>query len=449
MKFLIEVINNQVIVNGPQGSSVHHYCNSRHPYDVICCYAPQYSHIKREHTKERIMEIYKQAGDALGTSVKNFCNMLRGAANKAYIVPNEDLHKRFSFSVHKDSRGKIRWFMDPNAVERVNAQAPYMRDYIADDNNHLVGFGLVIGDAKVSKGLVGKHTWKRLCANSKTRNDLIVRTLTTTINYNNPQAVGKFARTLSLTPSTLLKNMKEELLQKVHTVSQLHTIESLLPRIVTYFDAPLCKIDNDAVNNLVDTIGDTARMRNNFNPNWSIKRIKREHEQAVKDQLLKTFPKTQIELANILPAEYRQGDFVATLLKSPHEIAGHGKQQHHCVANYAGRSARNEYAVYSLLNEKTLNISTVGIQHPDSSYDGSQHYMKYDRTVKNEERVAFGVYITKKTKKLMGEVNIIPIPKRTKTMVDIFHNDNTEAVFGANPAQDAINGFPAGDHIPF
>jgi len=141
-------------------------------------------------------------------------------------------------------------------------------------------------------------------------------------------------------------------------------------------------------------------MRENFNPNWSIKRIKREHAIGVKAIFDKKYGKDKFTLVEHYPSKIEDsgGEYKATLLDSPFKVALHGKDQHHCVGSYIDSIHREHYIVYKI--EKGDVITTLGISLNPDRYNSSQHLGVCNATVDSEERLAFAESVKKSVLKI-------------------------------------------------
>ena len=86
---------------------------------------------------------------------------------------------------------------------------------------------------------------------------------------------------------------------------------------------------------------DAERMLGRVNPEWSYTRLRREHDEAARDQQRGRYSDRVFSA----PWEFVAGKLEARLLVSPLEIATEGATQHHCVTSYARDAAAGRYAV--------------------------------------------------------------------------------------------------------
>ena len=152
----------------------------------------------------------------------------------------------------------------------------------------------------------------------------------------------------------------------------------------------------------IDLYVDTSRMVNKlnqkhgfsfkFNHSWSLRRMKEEHDKFSKILLeIEMKEKKHLDEIDIRALHKNAIDFTfesgvtATLLSRYSEIVHEGSVMNHCVAMFADSCINGDYLVYSLKKGDTR--TTLGIEVSDSprKYKFSQHYMKYNRVVEDED----------------------------------------------------------------
>jgi len=410
MKYSIEVIDNQVVVTNLATTEkrIHKFSDSVQTKVVAeCVLSRQFPRIADGNM---IRKFWKDAGDALGTSVANWCKMLIGASNRAYIVPEKALVDRFSYTRYYSSTGKIKWYRQEIIVDMVNKHIQSIKQYIDDGNEHLAAYAMLTGDTKSSKSLLGKGLWKQVCNTSKSRNDLIWRCIYEVTcwqgpNYQNYSDVARTTKSiitfLHSVKSTLIRRLDTSTITKAFRIYNSSGIQNLLGKIVEYLGVPMCRADVQTIDKLLDTINDTAAMRDNFNPNWSITRLVAEHAAAVRDQISRTYTATKFACANILTNIYVNNGYTAELLISPYALAIHSKEQAHCGAGYAHKITKGEYAVYMIISPDG-KVSTLGISNPLCTTCGSdQHYYKFNRKVTCASTINFAEKVKESVKLIM------------------------------------------------
>lgn len=342
-----------------------------------------------------IKAYYKEAGDELGCSCNKFASMLNGAIVRAYITPNKMFIDRFAttwrFNLEKKRREPVR---NGTCVLMVNNNASLGYEYIKDNMDHLAGFGVVFGwNAAKAKSIMGKNLWRRLCHNSKSRNDMIINTA----NLLSFEGDGhKKVHILESIPSTIL-GRATNVLAHLCDVEYRLGVQNVTRKVINYFNRPLHKICGDDIIGVTNNIVDVNRMCEQsgkaFNPAWSITRMLAEHNNLIKAVVLKDASKDDFVVTKFLQNEYIDDKFKATLIKSEYDLKGLGVEQKHCVGSYAFPCNRLEYAVYTITDDTGL-ISTLGISAPWGKSGHTQHYHALNKQVTDETRIAFGKLIT-------------------------------------------------------
>jgi hypothetical protein len=346
-----------------------------------------------------------KAGDILGVSVGKFRNMLNGAMYRAYVVPIRDLINRFAYN--DDSRNK-----NHEIVKHLVNRAQFIRGFEADNCRNTSAFGLVFDGPKESKDALGKPLWKRLRGNSRTRNDLIVKVLSKAWPlWDGWEVKPHHIRTVSEIPSTVLRKTSScaSIVQSVLSVSTLTGMDDLMKRIVLGYKGQLKNFHLAWPASLPGLISDTHRMcqrlGQTFNPRWSFRRIKQEHDEMALEITKRESSPEPIEAMEKYPQTLNYKGVVATLFKSCRDIAVRGLQHHHCVAVYAKRVEKDDYVVYSLEGKglsSTLGISTnPAHRHIEALF--SQHYHAWNQTVKDEDFIKLAGMVIKAVNKVVDQ----------------------------------------------
>lgn len=364
--------------------------------------------------KKDIISFYKRVGDALGCSLKHFAEMLNGAIYRAYIEPNEDLQDRFSrvYYRYTNSEGhrKSASTRDINTVKKVNEVANTIRQYIDDGQTHMAAFALITGDAQSSKKVLGKKLWKRLCKNSKTRNDKIcIKVFKYCCNTNDFTSCSEIVRMVNEVPSTVLLKMHERYFISIFETLLATGFSHIVKEYIRDCDKPLYKIKVEEIFKVTNYILDTKNMFNTLgnekeiNNKWSISRLVREHDAAVKEiKCMKTSNK-KFAVLKKLPKTITGNAFQATLISSAREMQELGKSQKHCIGTYWGLSAGGEYAAYKITDNKG-KVSSLGIPHPATKkYLNIQHYYAYNESIRDINRIAFARTVVSKVQRTMTE----------------------------------------------
>jgi hypothetical protein len=113
-----------------------------------------------------------------------------------------------------------------------------------------------------------------------------------------------------------------------------------------------------------------------FNPKWSIRRMKEEHDRMTQIELAKKYSKDTFKVLKNTkwPLKYEHEELTAYLLMSPFEMQEEGRTQRHCVAGYSSRVEKGEYLVYSIRDAEGKRVSTAGFTVEDGVVKLQQHY---------------------------------------------------------------------------
>ena len=426
MKTLINVVDGKVIVTDPNGNTrIHHYTNDITAEETASFLIGR--SIRRMYKPTAIAKAYIDAGDILGVSVAAYVKMLIGAQHRAYVVPELEIHNRFDWDYRWEQykpKGldhyvtKRRWFRNAAIIELINRGMSGIKQYITDGNTHLAGFALITGDAYFSKKRLGKGLWRTLASNSKSRNDKICKVVLALrqLCFKGGNVIG-LVKMLSGVKSTMLNKLSPDMFENVYRQQQMYGINNMLNKIVGYINKPMVHIETAEIDTLISEIVDCARMRENFNPNWGIKRIKAEHLQAIRDGFKKQYPDTPLPCATSLPNYIEKDEFSAELLTSPLQIATHGKEMHHCVASYIHDVETGYYAVYKISDGKHVT-TTLGI---GNGMLRTQHLGVCNSEVRDTDRVVFAKSIVRKITALLQTSITIPMDNEVQ-MCDFQNN---------------------------
>lgn len=236
------------------------------------------------------------------------------------------------------------------------------------------------------KKVLGEKEWKKLCKNSYSRNRLLFMKADGRITPVEWNAV----------PSTLLKGRKRF---KPEVLSWLvRTQDKTLKEIATGKD-----IQREA-HLYLDTHRMCAGAGETFNPCWSKRRMKEEHDRLSRMQQTIANQKRALrdtEYAKLLSVDFRElhkglesitfdSGIVATPLVNMQQVQDEGTNMHHCVGSYAEYCARGEYLVWHLrkgAEESTLGIRVIKHQDSTKQYVIQQHYGKCNSEVSDRDFV--------------------------------------------------------------
>lgn len=216
--------------------------------------------------------------------------------------------------------GKKLWHVySDNLVKRANDCLAYVTEAERDGLHHLIpAIVAFTAPPSVIRTAVGKGMWKRIAANSRTRNARILQHAQTA-----PSISERFVW-LQQFPSGVLNG-----------VQGLDPDAEALAARLTPWRNPL------SFQHTAHIIRDARRMLGDLNPAWGLARIQREHDRAVMERRSRTFSNKPFAQ----PWAFERGGYKAELLTSKLAIAVEGDTQHHCVGSYASMAADGRYAV--------------------------------------------------------------------------------------------------------
>lgn len=227
---------------------------------------------------------------------------------------------------------------DASLVSLANAALPYVNEAERDGLYNLIPAILYYGTSPQEiRGKIGRGAWRRVATNSISRNLLIMRAVRRCRESDRENA---FVRLLDI-PSGVLPAMQ-------HGGDEDEAIAARIsPR--------KRRIEFEHTLNIVS---DTRRMMMpaEFNPQWGLARMQREHEAAIKAVMQRRY-----STKAFVPAwQFAENGFSAELLTSQADIATEGATQHHCVASYAREAAMGKYAVFKIDGKERATAGVVG-----------------------------------------------------------------------------------------
>ena len=228
------------------------------------------------------------------------------------------------------------------------------------------------------KKALGENQWKKFCKNSYSRNRLLFL-----------KGVGDLSPAdWDTLPSTLLKakiRYKPELYEWL-----IRTQDVPLKKIVKY---------DSSIQREMHTYLDTKRLceqeGETFNPKWSKRRMKEEHDRLSRMQqeiANRKRAERDTEYAKLLTKDFREmhkglevikfdSGVIATPLLNMQQVQDEGVKMRHCVGTYASRCAEGEYLVWHLTKgttETTLGINVRNknylVATSEDKYNLQQHY---------------------------------------------------------------------------
>lgn len=227
------------------------------------------------------------------------------------------------------------------------------------------------------KKALGETTWKKLCKNTYSRNRLLFLrsdARLTPVDWN-------------VVPSTILK-------------SRTHFTPEVYSWLIRTQDIPLKNYSKDYnIQREASIYIDTQRMcigaGETFNPNWSKRRMKEEHDRLSRMQqeiANRRQAERNAEYAKLLKVDFRElhkglevmefdSGVVAVPLVNMQQVQEEGSKMHHCVSSYASMCANGEYIVWHLTKGSVETTLGITVQHENyifavskDKYTLQQHY---------------------------------------------------------------------------
>lgn len=249
--------------------------------------------------------------------------------------------------LHRHGSTGWRHYSD-ELVYKANQVLPYIREAEADGLYHLIP-AIVIFQASPSaiKREIGKGAWKRIAANSRTRNMRIMQMVEKT---DGGEISGKEAFIKFL-------DVRSGLLGGMGWCNH----ETLLAARLAPRSTVLSLLETQHI------VRDATRMLGSINPAWGLARIKREHDAAILEKRRQHYSPEAFDA----DWSHEEAGFVAELLVSPLAIVTEGDIQHHCVGSYAHDARRGVYAVMKVEGNER---ATIGLMRTPQGWQVDQVY---------------------------------------------------------------------------
>jgi hypothetical protein len=330
----------------------------------------------------------KAWGDILGVSRGQFFKMLEGADYKALVMT-------FGPKVAGIAKRKK---VCPNIASKLYMNYQLVKQCIDDGIENVVPIVIMFRQPpSVLKSKLGS-VWKSLAKNSLYRNKLIMNHL----SFNSSTCYPQFVKVFNALPSTLLDNR-----------NSLHMPFSILSESDAMYITNRCKgaySNRVVIRSVMTTLTDCDRMLSRegrqVNYNWSLRRLKEEHDEAVKRmnaRKLDGLSKTPIAALNGIPEHFEHEGYTARLLKTKYEITQEGMDMHHCVSVYRDQVEDGEYLVYSITDQFGNKYATLGI-HITQDEDGARKYHR-DQCYKSYNREVDDPAVSVLSLKVIYELN--------------------------------------------
>lgn len=315
------------------------------------------------HLRDTYKEFAKKTGVGPAVAMKH----VNALAYKLFVAPIGNKHvKKFALNFRK--KGKI----DKGAINNLQIVKSKLDQLDQDGIYNLAPFVYARNATPEElRKKFGKGSWKSICKNSFTRN-----------KYLSHRQIDEWTVDHSKISSAVLRESK-----------------GIEPEVMLLV-SNACKgklSDVKLMNDTTIQIRDMIRMYNSMNDdsfkintNWSLRRIKEEHDAAVIK--MRTYLQKKDEAINIVEFEYNDfypseftvedaPDFKAVLLRNGAEVVAEGELMGHCVGGYAPYCRTGTYVVYSIRDANGCNYATLGL-HRFYSYSKEYKYVQFQQCYK-------------------------------------------------------------------
>jgi hypothetical protein len=269
-------------------------------------------------------------------------------------------------------------------------------------------FALNLSPQELKAGF-GKGLWKRLCAESYTRNRYIGRLLSSGIGRRiagtkqpRLERASEAVQIMLSMPSKYLKRgLKAPLkidkvgemycrLERAGEVQRLNS--TLADRDVVVNPAGPCPLDI-----IIDTRRMCFSLGEEFNYSWSMKKVREKHEEYSRRKDQERFspkPFSWVEDPWVVKSQeilHEGVEHRLTLLDNAYALKGEGREMKHCVGSYASGCADLTYIIYAVERNgekySTLSfLAEVDEQDKILRVSVGQHYERQNRRVDTTAR---------------------------------------------------------------
>lgn len=312
-----------------------------------------------DHSRMSEKNSYKLAHELFGPKV---CTRIRGKAMGEIILPLGKSRRVIN------KRGPSWKNVDPDLYYNLVKNYDNVKQ-TADDDMHQITPFLVQSedlDASTLRSKLGRARWRRLLKTSVARSRMYSQVFQMVGNRGYPAEL--FDR-LEKIPSCCLSLLSPSFMKSTTYGAILH-----LSNNPSTYGLGSRKMDLTDRYHIVsqlrrdwNIIGDTrimaVQLGATFNPNWSLNRMKREHDnytQVINAQRHSPEPFCNPDIHTI---EGRGLSVTFTRLNSPFLIAEEGREMRHCVGSYALRAGSGQYSVYKVECPELDVRATLGLTH--------------------------------------------------------------------------------------
>lgn len=321
--------------------------------------------------KERICPDIESYGLPLKDVYKAYAARLGAKFNRRFYAANywlwigDDFTPRTQNMLRFDGMHWRRY--NSYLVKQAQAAKPYVQEAERDGLYHLIPAIVIFGKSPQQiKKLIGKGDWKRIAANSETRNKRLMQTIgRNTLVW--PEAESTFVSLL---------DFRSGVLRGVSFADEMEKVAArVTPRQTT-----------EAFQETFHYVRDAWRMMGaKFNPEWSLARIHEEHDLEVRRRAAEKH--SPLPFAD--PWVFEKDGYTVSLLTSRLDVASEGGEMRHCVGSYAEICANGHYAALKVDGKER---ATIGLRYNFPTWALDQIYGRMNSRVSDECReVAYEV----------------------------------------------------------
>lgn len=288
--------------------------------------------------------VNKEFNDKFGLTPTKFKKIWNAIQRKVWVEPVEKYVMRFGFN----SQGKVCG----RRLENIWSALPLIEQAEKDNTENIIPFLIERGmDTQQLKKLYGKSVWKKLCANSMTRNKYLAR-VTDELGYVHVYGDRAKIESLNKMPSFMLKKGGRNPYGWGEFGLHCYKLfgKDNLREMRRYQD-----ISRDC-KRMADQLG------KNFDPiKYNYEKTLEKHAHFKEQIMLKQYsPEPFAWMKDCVKVVEYKG-YKAELLDNALAVRLEGEKMHHCVGLYSGYCKEGKYQVWHVSKDGKPS-STIGIE---------------------------------------------------------------------------------------
>lgn len=220
-------------------------------------------------------------------------------------------------------------------------------------------------------------------------------------------------------PSTILKSMFRIRPRELKYVYE-NTAWQVKDFLLNKGRATFTQDEKSVLDMVVDTVGMAEQVGEEVNFNWSVRRMKEEHDRLTKVVEMQGVDYDNFNLDIYLPRRMEFHGVIAELIETPERLLQEGIDMGHYVFSYANAIKNGRYIVYSLKDDSGYR-TTLGFAIGVAGAVIDQHYGKYNSVVNDSTYLTVAEDLRKEVQSAVtvasiskGDINIedanLPLP---------------------------------------